>query len=59
MKAARSAGGALSTVAELFAFLWRRRLWWLFPAVVLVLLIGGLILAAETTGVAPFIYPLF
>jgi hypothetical protein len=59
MKWARNAAGGASTLAELFGFLWRQRLWWLFPAVMLVLLIGALVVAAETTGVAPFIYTLF
>ena len=41
---ARSRGGEttlyVSTVRELFTFLWKRKLWWLIPLVVSLLLIG-------------------
>lgn len=49
----------LRIVAELLAFLWVRRLWWLIPMVVALMLIGLLAILAQTSPVAPFIYTLF
>lgn len=46
-------------VGELFQFLWRQRLWWLMPMVCVLLLFGVLLLVAQTTPLAPFIYTLF
>lgn len=45
-------------VAEVFTFLWRRKQWWLFPLVVLILLIGLLFAIAQVSSVAPWMYPL-
>ncbi len=49
----------LGTVGEVLTFLWRRKLWWLMPMVMLLLVFGVLLLLAQTTGIAPFIYTLF
>ena len=46
-------------VAEVFQFLWEAKLWWMAPMVILLLLLGLLILFAETSPVAPFVYTLF
>jgi Family of unknown function (DUF5989) len=43
----------------LFSFLWKRKLWWLIPLVVSLLLIGGLLVLGQATGVGPMIYTLF
>jgi len=44
---------------ELMVFLWERKLWWMMPMVLTLLLFGLLILFAESSAVAPFIYTLF
>lgn len=49
----------LSTVKELFAFMRVRKKYWLFPVIVMCLVIGGLIVISQTSSVAPFIYTLF
>jgi Family of unknown function (DUF5989) len=59
MKALRNVVGGLSTIGELMQFLWRRKLWWLMPFVVTLVLVGVLIVVGEVTGAAPFIYTLF
>lgn len=59
MKVLRNVTSGFGTVAELFQFLWIRRLWWLIPFVVVLLALGALLLAGQATGVAPFIYTLF
>ena len=47
-----------SIVAEVFAFLWQRKLWWLMPLAVLIFVIGVLFLIAQVSSVAPWMYPL-
>lgn len=49
----------LSIAGELLGFLWEARLWWMIPMVTVLLLLGGLILFAQSSAVAPFIYTLF
>lgn len=44
---------------ELLKFLWEAKLWFLIPFVVVLLLFGLLLVFAQSTGVAPFIYTLF
>jgi hypothetical protein len=51
--------GLMATVRELFEFLWARRLWWLIPMVVILLIFGGVIILGSSAGVGPFIYTLF
>jgi hypothetical protein len=59
MKAVKNIVGGMGTVGELMRFLWRRKLWWLMPFVITLLLLGVLLIVGEVTGVAPFIYTLF
>lgn len=47
------------TAGELLAFLWRRKLWWLIPLVSFILLFGSLLILAQSSAIAPFIYTLF
>jgi hypothetical protein len=49
----------MGVAGEVLVFLWRRKLWWLIPMVVVLLLFGLLLIFATTSGVAPFIYTLF
>ena len=49
----------LGIIGELMGFLWRQKLWWLMPVVVVLLLFGVLLLFAQSTPLAPFIYTLF
>ena len=48
----------LGIVGELMRFLWARKMWWLIP-MLLALLVFGVILALGASGAAPFIYSLF
>ena len=52
-------GTRLGIVGELWEFLRSNKKLWLTPVVVLLVLIGVLVVAAETSAVAPFIYTLF
>lgn len=49
----------LGTVGELCQLLWERKLWWLYPMILVLLLFGLLMVFAQTSAVAPFIYTLF
>jgi drug/metabolite transporter superfamily protein YnfA len=46
-------------VGELLVFLWKRKLWWLIPMVVTLLVFGLLLVFVAASGVSPFIYTLF
>jgi hypothetical protein len=49
----------MGIVGELFVFLWQRKLWWLIPMIVVIVLFGVLLIFAQGSAVAPFIYTLF
>lgn len=44
---------------ELVKFLWEAKMWFLIPFIIVLLLFGLLMVFAQSTGVAPFIYTLF
>jgi|TARA_E500000178_G_C16949295_1_gene720428 hypothetical protein len=44
---------------ELWAFLKMRKKLWLLPIIVVMLVLGGLLILAQGSVVAPFIYTLF
>ena len=46
-------------MAELLGFLWERKLWWMIPMVSVLLLLGLVIVFAQSSAIAPFIYTLF
>jgi len=49
----------LSIISELWDYLKMRKKWWLAPIVFFLLLIGVMLILAEGSVVAPFIYTLF
>jgi hypothetical protein len=59
MKVLRNVATGTSTIGELLQFLWMRKLWWMIPFVITLLVIGTLLIVSQVTGVAPFIYTLF
>lgn len=59
MKWTRRMAARSSVAGELFRFLWQRRLWWLMPLVGMLLLFGILLLFAQSSPIAPFVYTLF
>jgi Family of unknown function (DUF5989) len=46
-------------LAELWDFLKTRKKFWLVPIVLMMLLLGALLIFAQGSAVAPFIYTLF
>jgi uncharacterized protein DUF5989 len=49
----------LGTVRELWTFLVHRKKYWLLPIVLIMVLIGGLLVFAASSALAPFIYTIF
>jgi hypothetical protein len=49
----------LAIVKEFLEFLRENKKWWLAPIVVFLLLLGGLLVLAKGSALAPFIYSLF
>lgn len=56
MKDLTSRAGVLG---ELMRFLWARKLWWLIPMIVALVLFAALIILGSTGVLSPFIYSLF
>ena len=44
---------------ELFAYMAARRKWWLAPVILVLVIFGGLLILAQGSAVAPFIYTIF
>ena len=49
----------LSIIREFWGFLRMRKKFWLMPIILVLLLFGLLLIFAETSAIAPFIYTLF
>lgn len=48
-----------SLTAELWAYMRVRKKWWLAPILILLLLVGFLLVLAQGSALAPFIYTIF
>jgi hypothetical protein len=44
---------------ELWSFMKVRKKWWLLPIILILLLVGALLVFAQTSVLAPFIYTVF
>jgi hypothetical protein len=49
----------MDLLKELWAFMKARKKWWLLPVIVVMLLVGGLLIFAQGSALAPFIYTIF
>ena len=49
----------MSFLREFWAFLCEREKFWMWPIILVLLLIGGLIVLAQGSAVAPFVYTFF
>jgi len=49
----------IGLVRELFAYMGARKKWWLLPILLVLLAFGGILILAEGSAVAPFIYTVF
>ncbi len=49
----------LAIFKELWAFMRVRKKWWLLPIILVLVLIGALLVLAQGSALAPFIYTIF
>ncbi len=49
----------MSLLKEFWLFLRVRKKWWLLPIVIVMVLVGALLVFAQTSALAPFIYTIF
>jgi len=49
----------MSFIIEFFKFMRVKKKFWLLPIIFFMLVFGGLIIVAEGTAIAPFIYTIF
>ncbi len=59
MRAIKNTISRFTEVNELLGFMWKAKLWFLIPFIVILLIFSFLLIFAQATGVAPFIYTLF
>ena len=43
----------------MFAILWKYKMWWIIPLIVILIVLGLLLFLAATSDNRPFVYPLF
>jgi len=46
-------------IKQLLAYLWKNKLWWLLPPVIVFIIFGALIAFSTVSPVSPFVYMLF
>ena len=49
----------MSLFKELWAFMKERKKWWLLPIIIVMTLVGALLVFAQGSALAPFIYTIF
>jgi len=59
MRAAKKFSARVDIFRELLSFLWKRKLWWLIPMIAIILVFALILVFAQSSALAPFIYTLF
>ena len=59
MRFIESLASRMGIMGELLLFFWQRKWWWLTPMIFVLMIFGGLIIFAQSSTIAPFIYTLF
>ena len=49
----------IALAREFFAYMSARKKWWLLPILLVLVVFGGLLILAQGSAVAPFIYTVF
>ena len=49
----------MSLAGELWAYMRERKKWWLAPVILVLLFVGTLLIFAQGSALAPFIYTIF
>jgi hypothetical protein len=53
----REISSRVGVFGELMRFLWARKLWWLIPMIIALIIVGFLLIAGAS-GLSPFLYSL-
>ena len=59
MRIVESLANRFGIAGELLRFFWQRKWWWLSPMILMLLLLAGMMIFAQSSAIAPFIYTLF
>ncbi len=59
MRFVESLASRIGIMGELVLFFWQNKWWWLTPMILVLLLFGALVIFAQSSAIAPFIYTLF
>lgn len=51
--------GKLPIILKFIRYIYANKKWWLYPILLFILALGAIIVFAEESVLAPFIYPLF
>ena len=49
----------MGILVELWTYMRERRKWWLLPVIIVLLMVGTLLIFAQSSVLAPFIYTVF
>ena len=49
----------MSLAAELWGLMKERKKWWLLPVIIVMVVVGSLLIFAQGSALAPFIYTIF
>jgi hypothetical protein len=55
----RTTGRRFGVAGELIVYFMGHRRWWMLPLIIVVLLTGALVILAQSSAFAPFLYPFF
>ena len=55
----QNTGQRFDIAGELLSFFWANKRWWMVPILVTLFLFGILLVLAQSSAIAPFIYTLF
>ena len=49
----------METLKDLWNFIWENKKWWLFPMILILVLVGFLVVLTAGSAISPFIYTIF
>ena len=59
MRFLKTAKRRFGIAGELLSFLWGNKRWWMVPMILVLFVFGVLLILAQSSAIAPFIYTLF
>jgi hypothetical protein len=55
----RTTGQRMGTAGQLFSFFWSNKRWWLTPILITLAIFAVVLILAQSSAIAPFIYTFF